>query len=235
MQKRTIISLIVFLLLTVATQAQHQKLQNLPYADYKIFHLGFMVGLHTQDLQLTQSGIVQENGEAWFSEIPSYAPGFSVGLITDLYLNHYMNLRLVPTLHLGSKNIVFKEYTTGEEFKTHIKNNYITLPLQVKVNAGRINNYRPYIVAGGYGSIEIAPRKDRPILLKPYDYGIEFGIGCDFYLPYFKLSPELKFAFGLTDILKTNRNDLTNQELIKYPQSLTKAKQRLIVLSFNFE
>ncbi len=223
------------MLLFVTTQAQHQKLQNLPYTDYKILHLGFMVGLHAQDMQLTQSGMIQDNGEAWFSEIPDYSPGFSVGLITDLYLNYYMNLRAVPTLHLGSKNFIFKEQISDEEFKTNIKNNYITLPLQVKINAGRINNYRPYIVAGGYGSIEIASRKDRPVLLKPYDYGIEFGIGCDFYLPYFKLSPELKFAFGLTDMLKSDRSDLTNQELIKYPQSLSKAKQRLIVLSFNFE
>ena len=109
------------------------------------------------------------------------------------------------------------------------------MPLQLKLNGGRIDNYRPYVIAGGYGSLEIASRKNQPVLLKPYDYGLEIGFGCDFYLPYFKLSPELKFTFGLTDILEKNRDDLVNKELFKYPQSLSKATQRMIVLSFNFE
>lgn len=215
--------------------AQHRKLQNLPYVDNKVIHFGFTVGFHTQDLLLTQSGSENEDGEVWFSEIPNYSPGFSVGLIADLYLSHFVNLRLIPTIHLGSKDFVFKEQTSGEEFKTGIRNNYVTLPLQLKFNGGRIDNYRPYVIAGGYGSLEVASRKNQPVLLKPYDFGIEVGFGCDFYLPYFKLSPELKFTFGLTDVLEQNRDDLVNRELMKYSQSLSKAVQRMIVLSFNFE
>lgn len=194
-----------------------------------------MVGMHTQDLRLTQSGHITEEGESWFSEIPHYSPGFSVGLIGDLYLNYYMNLRVVPTLHLGSKDFVFKEHKSGEEFKTSTRNNYITIPLQLKINPGRTNNHRPYVIVGGYGSIEISPRKNNPILLKPADYGIEVGVGCDIYLPFFKLSPELKYCFGLTDIYETKRDDLVDQSLMKYPQSISKAVQQMIVLSFNFE
>ncbi len=233
--KRVFTLLFLLSVFSISAFGQRQKLQNQPYADQKIFHLGFMVGLHTQDLLLTQSGYVNENGEVWFSEIPSYSLGFSVGLITDLHLNQYMNLRAVPTLHLGSKEFVFKEQASGEEFRTGLRNNYITLPLQVKLTAGRINNYRPYIITGVYGSIELSPRKNQPVLLKPYDYGIEIGVGCDFYLPYFKLCPELKFCFGLNEIIEKDRSDLVDRELIKYPLSLAKATQRLIVLSFNFE
>ena len=120
--------------------AQHRKLQNLPYVDNKVIHFGFTVGFHTQDLLLTQSGSENEDGEVWFSEIPNYSPGFSVGLIADLYLSHFVNLRLIPTIHLGSKDFVFKEQTSGEEFKTGIRNNYVTLPLQLKFNGGRIDN-----------------------------------------------------------------------------------------------
>ena len=233
--KKIITLLILFSALSMSSFGQRQKLQNQPYADHKIFHLGFMVGIHTQDLMLIQSGNVNENGEVWFSEIPSYSPGFSVGLITDLYMNPYMNLRAIPTLHLGSKDFVFREQTSGEEFKTGTRNNYITLPLQIKLAAGRINNYRPYLITGAYGSVELASRKNQPVLLKPFDYGIEIGIGCDFYLPYFKLCPELKFCFGLNEMLEKNRSDLVDRELMKYPLSLSKATQRMIVLSFNFE
>lgn len=236
MDKKKLYTLLFFIVAFLgSTFAQSQRLQNQPYADQKVFHFGFMVGMHTQDLMLTQSGHVNENGEVWFSEIPHYSPGFSVGLITDLYINNYMNLRAIPTLHLGSKDFVFKEQTSGEEFKTGTRNNYLTLPLQVKFATGRVNNYRPYLVLGGYGSLELSSRKNRPVLLKPYDYGIEVGVGCDFYLPLFKFSPELKFCFSLTDLYEKNRPDLVDAELMKYALSISKATQRLIVLSFNFE
>lgn len=235
MMRRWRILFIALFAISTTVFSQQRKLQNQPYVDQKIFHFGFMVGMHTQDLLLTQSGHVNENGEVWFSEIPSYSPGFSVGIITDLYLNSYMNLRAIPTLHLGGKDFVFREQTSGEEYKTATRNNYITLPLQLKFATSRVNNYRPYLIAGGYGSIELASRKNQPVLLNPLDYGIEIGVGCDFYLPYFKISPELKFCFGLTDMLKKDRSDLADMELMKYPLSLDKAVQRMIVLSFNFE
>lgn len=229
--------IIVFFFVAISLNVfgQQRKLQHQPYADQRLFHLGFTVGLHTQDLLLTQSGYVNENGEVWFSEIPNYFLGFSVGLIGDMYLNRYMNLRFIPTLHLGDKNFVFREQESGEEFKTRAKNNYISMPLQVKIAANRINNYRPYVIIGGYGNVELASKKNQPILLKPYDYGIEVGIGCDLYLPLFKLAPELKFSFGMTDILQKDRSDLVDQSLMKYPMSLSKATQRMIILSFNFE
>jgi len=47
-------------------------------------------------------------------------------------------------------------------------------------------------------------------LLRGVDYGVEFGLGCDIYLPYFKLCPELKFCFGLADVLEPDRSDLAN-------------------------
>jgi hypothetical protein len=87
--------------------AQQQKPKNQPYADMKWYHLGFHIGLHTQDLILTNSGAVTTDGEVWFAEIPTYSPGFSVGIIGDLFLNPYLNLRLSPTVHFGDKNVVF--------------------------------------------------------------------------------------------------------------------------------
>jgi hypothetical protein len=215
--------------------AQHMKLQNQPYIDQRTFHLGFTLGIHTQDLILENSGNVNDNGEVWFSEIPRYSPGFSVGMIGDMYVNRFMNLRVIPTIHLGEKQFVFREQASGEEYKTNIRNNYLCIPVQLKFAFDRINNNRPYVIIGGYGSMELASNKNKAVLLKPYDYGIEVGIGCDFYLPMFKLAPELKFSFGLMDILETDRKDLKEESLIKYSKALSKATQRMVTLSFNFE
>ena len=177
-------TILIFLLCTLSAIGQHQKLQNLPYADQRLFHLGFTLGMHTQDLILTQSGHVNENGEEWYSEIPNYSPGFSAGIIADIYLTNRLNLRFIPTLHLGDKRFVFREYSTGEEYGTRVRTNYISLPVHIKASADRINNFRPYFLLGGYGSVELASRKGEAVLLKPYDMGVEVGVG-DFYLPMF--------------------------------------------------
>ncbi len=214
---------------------QQRSLQHRPYADQQLFHLGFTVGFHTQDLILTQTGYRNVNGEVWFSEIPDYAPGFTVGMIGDLYLSRHLNLRMIPTLNLGGKSIIFREQASGEEYESPLRNNYLTLPLHLKFAGIRINNYKPYFMLGGYGSIELASKKNRAVLLKPFDWGVEIGAGCSFYLPLFTLSPELKFSFGLTDLLEKDRSDLKDKDLMKYTLSLSKATQRMITLSFHFE
>lgn len=235
MVSRATYLLTLLLFISGAIYSQERKLQHRPYSDRRLWHAGFTIGLHTQDLILTQSGFVQENGEVWFSEIPRYSPGLTVGIIGDLYLNSWMNLRMVPTLYLGEKSILFKEQWSGEEYAASIRNNYISLPLQVKIAAARINNFRPYLIMGGYGSLELASPKNEAVRLKPYDLGITLGVGCDFYLPLFKVAPELKFRFGLIDLLESDRPDLKDEQLLKYASSLSGATQRMITLSLNFE
>lgn len=216
--------------------AQKEKVKNQPYADQKLFHLGFHVGLHAQDMILTNNGNTS-NGEVWFAEIPGYSPGFSVGVIGDMYLNPYFNLRLVPTINFGDKKFVFRRETALDEdsYSTTVRSNYLSFPLLVKYSALRLNNYRPYLIGGMYGSFDLGRKKGNPILLKGTDFGLEFGVGCDIYLPFFKLCPELKFSFGLIDLLEKKREDLTDQDLVKYPTALSRATSRMVTLTFNFE
>ena len=215
-------------------------MKNQPYADQKLFHLGFHVGLHSQDMILTNNGIMASDGKTWFAEIPSYSPGFTVGVIGDMYLNPYFNLRLSPTLHFGDKRIVFKAFegtipSEAPDFSTSVRSNYLTFPLDIKYSALRLNNYRPYLIGGVFGSFDLGRKKGNPLLLKGSDFGVEMGLGCGFYLPYFKLCPELKFCFGLADLLEKDRTDLQDEAIMKYSQSLSKATSRMVVLTFNFE
>ena len=220
--------------------AQKEVVKNQPYADQKLFHLGFHVGLHSQDMIVTNNGVAGTDGRTWYAEIPSYSPGFTVGVIGDMYLNQFFNLRFSPTLHFGDKKFVFKSFEGNvpagdSEFTTSLRSNYLTFPLDIKYSAFRMNNYRPYILGGIYGSFDLGRKKGNPLLLKGTDVGLEFGLGCDFYLPYFKLCPEIKFCFGLVDLLEKDRTDLQDESILKYSQSLSKATTRMIVLTFNFE
>ncbi|MFV0417713.1 MAG: porin family protein [Dysgonomonas sp.] len=216
-------------------QAQLRKAINQPFADQKLYHLGFSIGINAPDMIISHSGYVGDNGEAWFTEIPSYSVGFSVGIIGDRYINEYFNLRVAPTLNLGERKFVFKEQTSGTEYIARLRSNYITLPLLLKFSAPRIKNYRPYFLAGGYTAIDVGAQKDDALRFKSMDYGLEFGVGCNIYFPLFKLCPELKFSFGLVDLINQDRSDLTDRDMLKYTQAISSGKSRMISLIFNFE
>lgn len=232
--KRIIYILLLFAL-PVALFSQERKVQNKPYIDYRRLHYGFFVGAHLQDMEFMNNGFVTETGEQWYADIASYNPGFTVGVLADLRLNNYFSLRALPTLHFGQNTIIFREQNSGEEERQSLKTTYLALPLHVKYAAERFNNYRPYITAGISPMVNLTVKKQRPILFKKFDCMFEVGFGCDFYLPFFKLIPELKFSFSLVDVLDKDRKDLLDDNLLKYTQSVDKIVSKMIVLSFYFE
>ena len=239
MKQKALYILLIFalnLFFTTEGQAQMRKADNLPFADQKMYHLGFSIGINAPDIILSHTGYVGDNREAWFTEIPSYSVGFSVGVIGDRYLNEYLNLRLAPALHLGERRFVFKEQEASEqEYTASLKNNYLSIPLLLKFSTPRTKNFRPYILAGGYAAWDIGTKKDDALLFKTMDYGLEFGVGCNIYLPLFKLCPEIRFSLGLVDLVEKDRPDLTDRELLKYTQAISSGKSRMISLIFNFE
>lgn len=223
-------------LLVTGGMAQERKLQNRPYIDQRRFHYGFLFGLHMQDLELKNNGYVDpESGEQWYADVDNYGPGFSVGVLGEMRLNTYLALRLVPTMHFGQKHVTFHEQGSGRDSTQNIKSTYISVPVDLKIAAPRYNNYRPYFLVGVNPMIDLTTKKQKALLLKPFDCYIEVGMGCDFYLPFFKLIPELKFCFGLSDVLQKNRNDLIDGSLRKFTDSLDGASSKMIVLTLYFE
>lgn len=227
---------ILSLLLCIAAFAQEQKLQNRPYIDQRKFHYGFFVGFHMQDLELTNNGYIDPaSGEQWYADVDNYSPGFSVGVLGEMRLNTYLSLRLTPTMHFGQKHISFHEQVSGRDSTQNMKSVYISIPLDLKISGPRFNNYRPYILAGVNPMIDLTTKKQKALLMKPIDCYLEIGMGCDIYLPFFKLIPELKFCFGLANILQKNRTDLVDKNLMKFSNALDDASAKMIVLTLYFE
>lgn len=232
--KRTILY-ILLLLLPLCAVAQERKVQNKPYIDYRRLHYGFFVGMHLQDMEFANNGFVTENGEVWYADIANYNPGFSVGVLADLRLNTYLSLRAIPTMHFGQNSVIFREQNSGDISKQSFKTTYIALPIHVKYAAERFNNYRPYITAGVSPMFNLTVKKQQQLLLKTFDFMIEIGFGCDFYLPFFKLIPELKFAFSPLNVLNKNRDDLLDANYLKFTHSVDKVMSKMIILSLYFE
>lgn len=233
MKKR--IAILVLLMLPLLAMAQERKVQNRPYIDFRRLHYGFFFGLHAQDMELANNGFVTDNGEQWYADVSAYNPGFSVGVLADLRINTYVALRLLPTLHFGEKQVVFREYNSGNRERQQIKSTYFSLPLDVKISAQRFNNYRPYVIAGVSPMLDMTVKKQRQLLMKKFDFMVEVGMGCDFYMPFFKLNPELKFCFSMLDVLDKNRKDLLDENYKKFTESIDKATTKMIVLSLYFE
>ena len=167
--------------------------------------------------------------------MPDYSPGFSVGVLASLRLGNHLSLRALPTMHFGQNSIMFREQGSGKESKQSVKTTYIAVPVHLKYAAERFNNYRPYLTLGASPMFNLTVKKQQQLLLKKFDFMIEAGFGCDFYLPFFKLIPEIKFAFSLLDGLNEERNDLREANYSKCTKAGDKVVSKMIVLSLFFE
>lgn len=236
--KKIALFIVGYFFIGLASIAQKQTVQNLVLVDSKPIHFGFTLGMHTQDFEITPSNAIDPQGKTWYGELETLTPGFTVGIISDFRMIDDLNLRFVPTLNFGDRVFTFSGYKNGqkiEEQKTEVLSTLLSFPVYLKYRSERINNYRPYLIAGGGFMVDLSRNKEIAILLKPVDFFIEFGVGCDFYLPYFKLAPEFKMCLGFNDMLERDRPLLQISDEIKYTNAISRLSSRLFVLTFNFE
>lgn len=247
--RRTILCFIFACLAAAATRAQDRQVENKPYIDLRPMHFGIRIGMHVQDIDFQNVGpqtITLDDGSQTTQTIvcdaDSWNPGLSVGVVADLRLSDYLAFRLTPTMHFGSKHLVFRNLTQADEAgkpfeKTQdLKQTCLSLPLDLKFSAKRYGNYRPYMIAGISPMFNLTKQSEDIIQLKRFDTFIEAGIGCDLYLPFFKIIPELKFCYSLSNSLNKNHvNDLKDSGLKPYATSVTAGHSKMLVLTFYFE
>ncbi|MBQ5407382.1 MAG: outer membrane beta-barrel protein, partial [Prevotella sp.] len=122
------------------------------------------------------------------------------------------------------------------EERQDMKNTYLAFPIDLKFSAERWNNYRPFLVAGINPMVNLTGKNQEMMALKRSDLMVEVGLGCALYLPFFKLTPELKFCYSLKDAVDHGHaNELKDANLRKYANAVTKGHSKMIVLSFYFE
>ena len=249
MKRRSIFLLAVILVGSLAGFAQQRKVQHKPYIDLRPLHFGIVVGTHLQDIEFENVGpqtIVDEEGNVSehliVADADKWNPGFSVGVLAELRLHENFALRFSPSMYFGAKHLTFLDLKNlDENGRPHkvmqdLKNTYVGLPVDIKFSAPRFNNYRPFISAGVSGMINLTGGGEDYVSLKRFTTMVQVGLGCDFYLPFFKLIPELKFCYGLGNSLDTNHiNELRDANRRAYAGSVSNAQSKMILLSFYFE
>ena len=248
--KRTLLTLVLACCALLSATAQmDRKVQNKPYIDLRQLHFGILVGMNLQDAEFENVGpqtLIGEDGipreELILCDADKWNPGFTVGVLAEWRLSDHFSLRFTPQMHFGAKHLTFLNMKQtdelGQPFRQtqDLKNTYVSLPFDLKFAAPRWNNHRPYIMAGINPMINLTGSESDIIRLKRYNTMLEVGTGCDFYLPFFKLIPELKFCFGLGNALDTNHvNELRDANLKAYAGSVSSAQSKMIVLTFYFE
>lgn len=228
--------LLLLLITALPLAAQERKLQHKPFIDERAWHYGFFVGLHDQSLRLEGNGYIDpESGAQWLSTNDRQNFGLSVGIMGNWRLSRHLALRLAPGLHFGSKHLTFRNQADGRELTQDMKTAYVGLPFELKLSAPRFNNHRPYLIGGLAAHYDLTRTKGEMLRTRPLQLFAEVGLGCDFYLPFFKLNPELKFCFGLSDVLRHDRPDLTEASQRVFTRSIASATPGMVVLTFYFE
>lgn len=246
---RKIITIITLLLATTCF-SQKRTIQHKPYIDLRHMHFGILVGMNLQDVEFENIGpqtITLEDGttqqQTIVCDADRWNTGFSVGVLANLRLNEYLNLRFSPTMHFGAKHLTFYNLTDmsqqeelPHEERQDMKNTYVAFPLDLKFCAERWNNYRPYMTAGINPMINLTGKSQDFVQLKRSDLFLEVGLGCDFYLPFFKLIPELKFCYSLSDAIDhKHAEELKDANKRIYTNAVTSGHSKMIVLTFYFE
>jgi hypothetical protein len=235
---------LIVLLLAIApllAKTQGQKMLNIENYDKKRLHFGFTLSVNSMDYRLHLSDKILTQTDSVYGVETVRKPGFGVGMLTDLKLNEYFNLRFQPGLQIGQRNLRYKMRDLGQQpqivflsdYEMKIPVLYVDFPLLVKFRAKRINNYRPYLIGGGSAKFDYETRrenqknKDYSVRAVPLQFFYEFGFGIDYYMPFFKLSTEIKFARGFHGIIVQENTD--------YTSAIAKMLPRMFVFSLHFE
>lgn len=235
---RKIILFIILIFSGYSGYSQNEIIFNYQEVDYKKIHFGFTIGYTTMDFKLTPTmNSFEADSTVLKPEINNLKAGFHVAIVSSLKLNNYFDLRFLPGISLGQRNVLFYDNDGNVDSEMEIESTFIDLPLVIKYKATRINNTRPYLVGGLNIRIDMARNKEFNedagiyIKLNPLDFYYDIGFGFDFYLAYFKLSTEIKYSVGTLNVFSSDVSD----DFPQYANALEKLNSRMFMISLHFE
>lgn len=225
--------LFIFLLgfnLANAQLFSKSKVLNKENFDKQTWSWGYFLGSNYYDFQIKY----KSQGE----DIDvSKSPSFNVGLIGNLRINEFIDLRLEPGVVFSNRDLTFPNFENENDRFRELNSSYIHIPLLIKFSSKRINNFKPFIVGGASVSHNLSSNENNPqdnsagqFRLKNQNYYYEIGFGIDFYLDYFKFTPSIRGVFGMGNELV--RDDDINSPWTSQIESL---KTRGIFINFTFQ
>lgn len=183
--------------------------------------------------------IVKENYKGYLSSrymasVSKPTPGFHIQVVSNYRLGEYFDFRFLPGVSFGQRTLNFFIDDTLKNGDQKLESNFLEFPFLIKYKAKRLNNFRPYVISGVNFRYDLAKTLSEDdgiyIGLKRFDTYFEAGAGIDCYMPYFKMSIELKFSLGFLNVLRPRTNSHP-----EFQNSIDRLNSTLTMLSFHFE
>ncbi len=255
MHVRKVLSVIFLFLVVLPAFAQKQKVNHMTTFDDKLIHFGFTLGLNTLDFAVVHYNPIGLNpdfnpaewpldkeqivGEDFVrADIAAPIPGFTVGIISSLRLSRDLNLRFLPGLSFGERQLMYNfdvwetDYYVPLQYYS-IKSTFLDFPLLIKYKARRINNDRPYLIFGSAYRHNInRSGKEDLVKLENGSLYAELGAGWDHYFTFFRFSVEAKVSIGLNNQMGTPPSENQRQY---YSYAIKSMRSNIFTLSFHFE
>lgn len=208
--KKNLILLVGFVLLgqTLCAQFNERPVLNLENEDEPLLNWGYFLGFNQYDFKFEYKDDLPNT-----DILVDKTFGFNVGLIGELRINRFLDLRFEPGLHYNQRNLGFPGFANANDAIREVKSTYINFPLLLKISTKRLGNWKPFLIGGASTSLNLGSNEkslddnsSATFRMKKNTYYYEMGFGIDFYLEYFKFSPSIRGVFAINDELVRDNN-----------------------------
>lgn len=214
---------------TLTAQFNEKPILNIENEDKKFLNWGYYLGFNQYDFKFEYKDDINDldNNQV----LKNF--GFNVGLIGEMNINEFLDIRLEPGLFYTQRDVGF----LNTSYIAQVKSTYISVPLLLKVSTRRIGNWKPFIIGGvsyalnlGSNEKSLDDNESGTFRMTTDNYAYELGFGIDFYTEYFKFTPSIRGVFGLNDELVKD-----NDPNSPYTGNIESMKTRGIFVNFTFE
>ena len=200
--------LFLLIIISFSATAQKQKIIAQSNYDYKKFHFGMSLDFGFFNLVNDYTDNFQNHPDVLSIETDGDL-GLGVSFILpDLRINNRLNFRHVLSVKTVQRNIRYRFYPDYDgplEVTKNVESWFVESGFHLKYRADRINNSRVYIFFGPNIGVDMASEKDVEnetiFKLNRSNFALEIGAGCDFYFEYFKFAPQIKYSYGLKNLI----------------------------------
>ena len=230
--------MLLAILMSGVAFSQRDIPENLPKFDNKLLHFGFQLGLSSNGFSLDPD---LSKADSLISLEVQTQPGFIIHVVSELHIGPYFGLSFTPGIAFAARDLNYfsygKEGPIPSPVVRTIESTFIEAPLLLKYRSKRVNNFASYIFTGFNWGIDLASQQfvdnsvdekgEFLVKLKRNNYHVEMGVGFDFFLEYFKFSPEIKYSYGI--------NNIVVQDRTKFAYPINSLNSRIFVVALNFE
>ena len=197
-----------------SASAQNSPTDNLINYEDQWIHYGFLLGIHSSKYVIRHSEFFTSPAmDTVHSIVPGNLGGFKLGFVINMRISKYLDFRMLPTVGFYENDLTYR-FTNGISQRELKDATMVELPLLLKYKSARRGNLGMYMVGGINPSFEAAGKGDeedvgQKLELRNWNIAIDVGVGLDMYFAFFKFSPEIRYSYGLRNMLTDDPNDFS--------------------------